>query len=155
VAGLYAQFRRRRLQSALSGLVSSSLPKSGAFPPCGRRWSAALGLSSQIHILSGLPPSHKGRAIRELQEALTDLAQASGDENILATLWMASAEIVPEDRYQAPKSAFNPPLPGDQWIDAWASVSSTEHSNMIRELIKMRGGLGNIRLFDLAKALLV
>jgi hypothetical protein len=60
-----------------------------------------------------------------------------------------------EDRYQAPKSGFNPPLPGDQWIDAWASVSGTEHSNMMRELMEMRGGLGNIRLFDLAKLLLV
>jgi hypothetical protein len=85
---------------------------------------------------SQLALGHKGRAIRELRDALADPAQASSDENILAMLWMASAEIVPEDRNQAPKCAFHPPLPSDQWIDAWASASGTEHSNMMRELIE-------------------
>jgi hypothetical protein len=102
---------------------------------------------------SQLALGHKGRAIRELRDTLVDPAQASSDENILAMLWMASAEIVPEDRNQAPQCAFHPPLPSDQWIDAWASASGTEHSNMMRELIKMRGGLENIGLFGLTKVL--
>ena len=98
--------------------------------------------------------SHKVRAIGELRGALADPTQASSDENILALLWMASAEIAPEDRSQVSKSAFNPPLPSDQWVDAWAScVSGTEHSNMMRELIEMRGGLENIGLFGVARVL--
>jgi Fungal specific transcription factor domain len=102
---------------------------------------------------SQLALAHKGRAIRELGDALADSSKASSDENILAMLWMASAEIVPEDRNQVSTSAFNPPLPNDQWIDAWASASGTEHSNMMRELIEMRGGLDKIGLFGLAKVL--
>jgi hypothetical protein len=95
--------------------------------------------------------AHKGRAISELTDALADPTKASSDETIFAMLWMASAEIVPEDRRQVSTSAFNPPLPSDQWIDAWASASGTEHSNMMRELVEMRGGLDNIGLFGLAK----
>ena len=97
--------------------------------------------------------SHKGKAIKQLRDALADPIDASSDETILAMLWMASAEIVPEDRKQASISAFNPPLPSDQWIDAWANVAGTEHSNMMRELIEMRGGLENIELFGVAKVL--
>jgi hypothetical protein len=98
--------------------------------------------------------SHKVRAIEELRDALVDPTQASSDESILALLWMASAEIAPEDRSQVSKSAFNPPLPSDQWIDAWANcVSGTEHSNMMRELIEMRGGLEKIGVFGVARVL--
>ena len=55
--------------------------------------------------------------MRELRDALADPTKATTDENILAMLWMASAEIVPEDRRQRSTFAFNPPLPSDQWID--------------------------------------
>lgn len=55
VAGLHARCRRWRLPSTLSGLVSSNVPESGAFPYCGRGWSPALGLSSPIHLLLRFP----------------------------------------------------------------------------------------------------
>jgi hypothetical protein len=98
--------------------------------------------------------SHKVRAIGELRDALADPTQASSDENILALLWMASAEMAPEDRSLVSKSAFNPPLPSGQWVDAWANcVSGTEHSNMMRELIEMRGGIEKIDIFGVARVL--
>lgn len=103
---------------------------------------------------SALILSHKGRAMKELGDALANPVEACSDENILAMLWMASAEIVPEDCRPVSASAFNPPLPNDQWIDAWSScISGTEHSNMMRELIEMKGGLEKVGLFGVAKIL--
>lgn len=103
---------------------------------------------------SPLVLSHKGLAIKELRDSVADPASASSDENILAMLCLASAELRPEISRQENKSPFVAPLASEQWINVWGScIPVAAHGNMMRILIGMKGGPRNIGLFGVAKVL--
>ena len=92
--------------------------------------------------------THKMLAIQSINKALNNPKTASSDAVILAIFMLACAELP----YCPPKRKlpFTPPLTTLGWINVLSGCTlALEHSNAMRTLICMRGGMQNIPLLSL------
>jgi hypothetical protein len=94
--------------------------------------------------------SHKLVVMREINQSLSDPNVAARDEVILAILILASHEIV--NMAIGKESPFISPLRSAQWLNMYSAITYVpEHVKAILELVAIRGGLENIKLYGLAE----
>jgi hypothetical protein len=108
--------------------------------------------SSDIFPNSPTPLSHKIIIIQKINEALANPSQALSDEVIFAILVLASQEVFMSKGTSSP---FNSPLPNLQWLNIYGNFKFVpEHTKAIAEIITMRGGLENLKLYNLAEMII-
>lgn len=91
-------------------------------------------------------------SIRLINEAVRDPAKMDRDALLLSIICMAHHRA-PDNSItsQLQNTPFEPPLQRLQWLDAYGCLKPNEmHIRGLVELIRMRGGLKNIRLPGLA-----
>ena len=87
--------------------------------------------------------------IQQLNQILNDPVEASRDEIILAISILSSHETI--DLSERKPSPFNSPLASTQWLNVYGNILYVpEHERAVMELVKIRGGLENVKLYGLA-----
>jgi hypothetical protein len=98
--------------------------------------------------------AHKLVVMREINESLSDPDVALRDEVILAIFILASHEVV--NVPVGKESPFISPLRSAQWLNVYSTIMYVpEHVQAVIELVALRGGLENIRMYGLAEVIQV
>ncbi|EAW10954.1 uncharacterized protein ACLA_065880 [Aspergillus clavatus NRRL 1] len=85
--------------------------------------------------------------IKLINDALNDPNRALSDAIVLSVMCMGHNIADDNDRRRSGTTPFNPPLTRLQWLDVYASLPpNLVHLQGLVELVRMRGGLKNIRL---------
>ncbi|KAL9098046.1 MAG: hypothetical protein Q9163_006215 [Psora crenata] len=101
---------------------------------------------------SGL--NHKLQTIRLLKEALKHAKDEFPDEVLLVMMALCTNEVetLTENMKEHPPSPFIQPLRNAQWLNVYGRMSHVEaHVAAILHLVRLRGGLQNIKLAGLAE----
>lgn len=105
---------------------------------------------SQIYPDKPLSLSHKLVVIQKVNECISDPNVASRDEVILAILILASHEVM--KRSTGKENPSNSPLKNAQWLNIYSTITYVpEHMEAVLNLVTLRGGLENIKMFGLAE----
>jgi hypothetical protein len=108
--------------------------------------------SSQIYPNKPLSLSHKLVVIQQVNQCLSDPDVASHDEVILAILILASHEAM--NMSASKQNPFNSPLRNAQWLNIYSTITYVpEHMKAVLDLVTLRGGLENIKMFGLAEVI--
>lgn len=95
-----------------------------------------------------------GDAVRTLNEKMRSPATAVTDATILAVFLMIEKPIPPFAKDWKKESPFQAPLRGMQWLNVHgAREPNFTHQEGLCKLIKLRGGLYNVRMPGLAAAI--
>lgn len=93
----------------------------------------------------------ESEAIRLVNQAIQDPAEAISDAILLSVLCLAHNKTSSSPPKRAFKIPFTAPLQHLQWIEVSASVpTNVIHARGLMQIIRMRGGLENIDLPGLA-----
>lgn len=89
-------------------------------------------------------------SIKLISQAVRDPTRAVSDAVLLSVICMAHHQALEESPNQYRKTPFNPPFQRLQWLDVYGHLPPNMiHIHGLVQLLKMRGGLKNIKLHGL------
>jgi hypothetical protein len=89
-------------------------------------------------------------SIKLINKAVRDPSRAVSDAMLLSVICMAHHQPEDEKRQRYRKTPFNPPLQRLQWLDVYGCLPpNLIHIRGLVQLIKLRGGLENIKFTGL------
>lgn len=93
-------------------------------------------------------------SIKLINQAVRDPSRAVSDAVLLSVICMAHHQAQEGHAAQHKKTPFNPPLQRLQWVDVYGCLPpNMVHIRGLLQLVKLRGGLKNIKLTGLPPTL--